>query len=104
MKDNWTYCYIVFCIFKPLPIFRLTKNKVRSSQFKFQIKCLIQLIVFFHTKKHRLPLITLSIVSTIPLKMAFQNTVGKGENASNNFLHVSQCLVFFFFFTFPSVI
>ena len=27
-------------------------------------------------------------VSTIPLKMAFQNTVGKGENASNNFLHV----------------
>ena len=24
----------------------------------------------------------------IPLKMAFQNTVGKGENASNNFLHV----------------
>ena len=23
--------------------------------------------------------------------MAFQNTVGKGENASNNFLHVSQC-------------
>ena len=27
--------------------------------------------------------------------MAFQTTVGKGENASNNFLHVSQ---FFFFF------
>ena len=23
--------------------------------------------------------------------MAFQNTVGKGENASNNFLHASQC-------------
>ena len=43
----------------------------------------------FPTKKHRLPLITLPIVSTIPLKMAFQNTVGKkGENASNNFLHV----------------
>ena len=34
----------------------------------------------------------------MPLKMAFQNTVGKGENASNNFL---QC---FFFFTFPSFI
>ena len=26
--------------------------------------------------------------------MAFQNTVGKGENASNNFLHVSQCFFF----------
>ena len=26
--------------------------------------------------------------------MAFQNTVGKGENASNNFLHVSQYLFF----------
>ena len=48
---------------------------------------------FFPTKKHRLPLTTLSIVSTIPLKMAFQNTVGKGENVSNNFLHV--CNVFF---------
>ena len=23
--------------------------------------------------------------------MAFQNTVGKGENASNNFLHVKHC-------------
>ena len=45
-------------------------------------------IEFFPTKKHRLPLITLPIVSTIPLKIAFQNTVGKGENASNNFLHV----------------
>ena len=44
-------------------------------------------IEFFPTKKHRLPLITLPIVSTIPLKMAFQNTGKKGENASNNFLH-----------------
>ena len=26
--------------------------------------------------------------------MAFQNTVGKGENACNNFLHVSQCFFF----------
>ena len=47
-----------------------------------------------------LPLITLSIVSTIPLKMAFQNTVGKGENANNNFLHVSECFFFFFCFVF----
>ena len=46
--------------------------------------------IFSH-EKDRLPLITLFIVSTIPLKMAFQNTVGKGENASNNFLHVSRC-------------
>ena len=38
MKDNWTYSYIVFCIFKPLPFLRLTKNKVRSSLFKFEIK------------------------------------------------------------------
>ena len=30
--------------------------------------------------------------------MAFQNTVGKGENAGNNFLHVSRC-----FFTFPTL-
>ena len=47
------------------------------------------MIEIFPTKKHRLPLITLSIVSTIPLKMAFQYTEGKGENASNNFLLVS---------------
>ena len=60
----------------------------------------MQLIELFPTKKDRLPLITLSIVSTIPQKMAFQNTVGKGENASNNFLHVSRC----FFFTFPNFI
>ena len=33
--------------------------------------------------------------------MAFQNTVGKGENASNNFLHVSQC--FFFFLPFQAL-
>ena len=46
-------------------------------------------VVVVATKKHRLPLITLPIVSTIPLKMAFQNTVGKkGENAINNFLHI----------------
>ena len=45
-------------------------------------------IEFFPTKKHKLPLITLPIVSTIPLKMAFQNTMGKGENARNNFLDV----------------
>ena len=32
--------------------------------------------------------------------MAFQNTVGKGENASNNFLHVSQC---FFFLPFQAL-
>ena len=50
----------------------------------------------FLTKKHRLPLITLPIVSTIPRKMAFQNTVGKGENASKNFS--STCLTLFFFF------
>ena len=31
--------------------------------------------------------------------MAFQNTVGKGENASNNFLHVSQ----FFFLPFQAL-
>ena len=48
----------------------------------------MQLIEFSPTKKHRLPLITLPIASTIPQKMAFQNTVGNGENASNNFLHV----------------
>ena len=60
----------------------------------------IQLIENFPSKKHRLPLITLSIVSTFPLKMAFQNTVGNGQNASNNFLPVSQ----FFFFTFLSFI
>ena len=52
-------------------------------------------MIFFPTKNHSLPLITLPIISTIPLKMAFQNTVGKSENASNNFLHV---LTFFFFF------
>ena len=55
------------------------------------------IVEFFPTKKHRLPLITLSIVSTIPLKMAFQNTVGKGANASNNFLLSSK------FFTFPNL-
>ena len=48
----------------------------------------MQLIELSPTKKHWLPLVTLPIVSTIPLKMAFQNTVGKGENARNNFLHV----------------
>ena len=32
--------------------------------------------------------------------MAFQNTVGKGENASNNFLHVSQ---WFFFLPFQAL-
>ena len=37
IKDNWTYCFIVFCIFKPLPFFRFNK-KVRPSQFKFEIK------------------------------------------------------------------
>ena len=26
MKDNWTYCYIVFCIFKPLPFFKVNKK------------------------------------------------------------------------------
>ena len=31
--------------------------------------------------------------------MAFQNTVGKGENASNNFLHVSR----FFFLPFQAL-
>ena len=30
--------------------------------------------------------------------MTFQNTVGKGENASNTFLHVSQCFFFFLLF------
>ena len=33
--------------------------------------------------------------------MAFQNTVGNRENASNNFLHVSQC--FFFFLPFQAL-
>ena len=32
--------------------------------------------------------------------MALQNTVGKGENASKNFLHVSQC---FFFLPFQAL-
>ena len=38
MKDNWTYCYTVFCIFKPLLFFKVNKNEVRSSQFKFEMK------------------------------------------------------------------
>ena len=50
---------------------------------------------FFPIKKHRLPICSINN----PLKMAFQNTVGKGENAGNNFLHVS-----WFFFTFPRFI
>ena len=37
----------------------------------FEIKMFDTTIEFFPTKKHRLPLITLPIVSTIPLKMAF---------------------------------
>ena len=61
------------------------------------------LIEFFPTKKHRLPLITLPIVSTIPLKMAFQNTVEKKVKMLVTIFYMSN-IVFFFFLTFPSFI
>ena len=59
---------------------------------------------FFPTKKHRLPLITLPIVSTIPLKMAFQNTVEKKVKMLVTIFYMSNIVFFFFFLTFPSFI
>ena len=53
-------------------------------------------IEFFPTKNHRLPLITLPIVSTIPLKMAFQNTVEKKVKMPVTIFYMSN-IVFFFF-------
>ena len=52
-------------------------------------------IEFFPTKKHRLPLITLPIVSTIPLKMAFQNTAEKKVEMLLTIFYMSN-IVFFF--------
>ena len=54
----------------------------------------MQLIEFFPTKEHRLPLITLPIVSTIPLKMAFQNTVEKKVKMLVTIFYMSN-IVFF---------
>ena len=45
-------------------------------------------IEFFPTKKHRLPMITLPSINN-PSENGFSKHCGKrGENASNNFLHV----------------
>ena len=54
-------------------------------------------IEFFPTEKHGLPLITLPIVSTIPLKMAFQNTVEKKVKMLVTIFYMSN-IVFFFFY------
>ena len=52
-------------------------------------------IEFFPAKKHRLPLITLPLVSTIPLKMAFQNTVEKKVKMLVTIFYMSN--IFFFY-------